>query len=268
MAFDPESAFGIGQKIGKSKQSSLGRTSDYMSDLFKERDKQETKTTPMELLMLKSSIQSPLDKARIENLEAKTNKLEDPSSNLSVSQQIAKDKRTQAIFDMVESNKVKKGFIERAKTSLPNIPGGRIGKFQIGIMKQFDQDNPILKDWQNLKSVLTDATLMNTAKTKGAISDREMELFAQASANDDLVSVSRMGDALDRLKSTLDASEKSAMGSYKQIYNEDPSQWFDENAVPGGNVETGNKKEDARTIYNRLRAQGVPKEEAKIQAGI
>src|SRR3990167_8923139 len=59
MPFDVSEAFGVGQKIGKSKQSSLSRTSDYMSDLFKERDKQESKTTPLELMMLKQAMPQP-----------------------------------------------------------------------------------------------------------------------------------------------------------------------------------------------------------------
>jgi len=45
MPFDPMQGFEVGQKIGSSKKSSLNRTSDYMSDLFKTRDAAETKAS-------------------------------------------------------------------------------------------------------------------------------------------------------------------------------------------------------------------------------
>lgn len=53
MAFDPMQGFEVGQKIGASKKSSLNRTSDYMSDLTKERDKQDSKVNPFELFAAK-----------------------------------------------------------------------------------------------------------------------------------------------------------------------------------------------------------------------
>ena len=267
MAYDPGQFFKSGQEVGKSKQSSLSRTSDYMSELFKKRDEEATKTSPMELLMYKNMMDqnkpsTPLDTARIENLEAKTRKLEDPSSNLSVSQQIAKDKRTQALFDITENNKLKKGFIDRAKTSLPNIPSGQIGKFKIGIMKQFDPSNPILADWQNLKSVLMDATLMNIGRTKGAISDKEMQEFQTAAANDDLVSVSRMGDALDRLRGSMDAQEFAARQSYKQIYGEDPASFLDDDFSGSSSNRTGNVEQDYDDFVDNLIDQGTDEKTA------
>ena len=57
MAYDPGQFFEAGQKVGKSKQSSLSRTSDYMSDLFKERDKEQSKINPLELIIAKQAIQ-------------------------------------------------------------------------------------------------------------------------------------------------------------------------------------------------------------------
>ncbi len=56
MAFDPMQGFEIGQKIGASKKSSLNRTSDYMSDLTKERDKERSKINPLELFMAKQAL--------------------------------------------------------------------------------------------------------------------------------------------------------------------------------------------------------------------
>lgn len=69
MAIDPMQAFQAGQKMGKDKQSSLGRTSDYMSDLFKERDKSDTKVNPIELAVLKQSLVAP-EKQKDRDLKA------------------------------------------------------------------------------------------------------------------------------------------------------------------------------------------------------
>ena len=249
MAFDPMQGFEVGQKIGKSKGSAFGGTAQYMSDLTAQRDKEKTKVNPLELAILKQTMQSPLQKSQMELNEAKTAKLEDPSSNLSVSQQIAKDKRTQALFDITETNKLKKGFIDRAKKSLPNIPGGWAGKLQIGVMKNLDPNNPILADWQNLKSVLMDATLMNIGRTKGAISDKEMAAFQTAAANDDLVSVSRMGDALDRLRGAMDADEFAKKQTYKQLYGEDPDTFLGQAQETGNPVDIKEKYAKALSKY-------------------
>lgn len=137
----------------------------------------------------------------------------------------AKDKRTEELFGMFETNSVKRDMIDKAKTSLPNVPQGLIGKGQMWWMKNFDPNNATLTDWQNVKAVLTDAQLMKTAMTKGAISDKEMGLLGQAAANDDVQSVARMKPVIDRLSSFLDADEDAALGGYKRMYGEDPGQW-------------------------------------------
>ncbi len=260
MAFDPMQGFEVGQKIGASKKSSLNRTSDYMSELFKTRDAQETKSDTgidkaLKVAMVKNAFPSELQKSQVDLNQAKTAKLEDPSANLSVSQQMAKDRRTQALIEMTETNKLKKGFIDKAKTSLPNIPAGIAGKFKIGLMKQMDPNNPILADWQNLKSVLMDATLMNIGRTKGAISDKEMAAFQTAAANDDLVSVSRMGNALDRLRSSMDTQEFAAKESYKQIYGEDPDSFL-------GSMETNQNPASIKDKYAKALSQYPAKKKA------
>jgi len=101
-----------------------------------------------------------------------------------------------------------------------------LNAFKIGLMKNFDPQNPILGDWQNLKSVLTDSQFLKSAMLKGAISDFEQKSLADAAANDDLISVSRMGTALKKLGEYMDAEESALKGAYKQNYNEDPNNWF------------------------------------------
>jgi hypothetical protein len=151
---------------------------------------------------------------------------EKPSTELTGGQKLAKDKATNEIFTTLEDNKVKRQLIKQAQQSSEKIRGGLFGKLQKNWMGQFDPNNPLLGDWQNIKMVLTDATLMNTAKTKGAISDMEMLEFMKAAANDDVASFMRMKPVFEKLLMVLDADEKAKVGAYKQNYGEDPSGWF------------------------------------------
>lgn len=76
MPYDPMEGFQVGQAIGKGKKSSLSRTSDYMSDLFKERDKEEggmDKLLKGELF--KSMITSPKEQAMTDYYNASTKAL-------------------------------------------------------------------------------------------------------------------------------------------------------------------------------------------------
>lgn len=156
-----------------------------------------------------------------EQAQAKREKLEQ-----SPIYQENKNKRLEKLYGLVEGNKVKKEQITSARDATGRIATGIGGKLQRGWMKFFDSDNPQLQDWQKIKMVLTDATLMNTAKTKGAISDREMELFQKAAADDDVASIAAMKPVFDKLVSSLDADEAASMGSFERMYGEDPREYL------------------------------------------
>jgi len=169
---------------------------------------------------------------------------------LTPARQAVKDKKITELFGQFETNKVKRGMIDDAEKALPNVPQGFGGKLRVMGAKMFNPNDPILGDWQKLKSVLTDAQLMNTAKTKGAISDQEMKLFAQAAANDDLVSLERVRPIIAKLKGFLEADENAAVGSFKRVYNEDPMEWpemqqFGGGARGGANLPRFNTPEEA-----------------------
>lgn len=144
---------------------------------------------------------------------------------LSPMQEMRKAKATDDLYSTFEQNKVKRQMLANAEKSLPNVPTGILGKMKVGYMKNFDPGNPILNDWQNVKMIGTDAQLMNTALTKGAISDQEMKLFSQAAANDDITSVQRLKPVLEKLKQFINAEESAKVGSYRKNYGEDPMQW-------------------------------------------
>jgi hypothetical protein len=96
-----------------------------------------------------------------------------------------------------------------------------------GWEKNVNPEAPELQDWQIVKSVLMDEQLMQTAKTKGAISDVEMAMFAEAVANDDLISMKRVLPVLRRALRRINADETSKVKAYKQSHGEDPYSWQD-----------------------------------------
>ena len=86
MPYDPMEGFQIGQAIGKSKRSSLSRTSDYMSDLSKERDKEGGELDKLfKSELLKSMITSPKEQAMTDYYKASTKALGGQSNPQDVS---------------------------------------------------------------------------------------------------------------------------------------------------------------------------------------
>ena len=155
----------------------------------------------------------------------------------------AKNKRTEELYATFENNKVNRDMIANAEDSLSRLQGGIVGKVKMDLMKNLDPNNPLLQDWQNVKMVLTDAQLLNTAKTKGAISDPEMELFAKAAANDDLTSIPRIIPVLNKLKEFLDAEEQMQVNTFKRLYGEDPMQWEELQNLRGGNQQQAQQEQ-------------------------
>jgi len=189
------------------------------------------------------------------------------SDGLTPGQRTAKDKQTDEIFGLVETNKVQREGVKKAKESLQNIPTGLSGKIKIGLMKAFNPENATLQDWQNVKSALTEAQLRYTQKTKGAISDKEMGMFAQAVANDDLASVARMAPQLDKLLNFMDAEENAQFGSYQKKYGEDARTWFGE----GSEGETNTVPEWAvgnEDFYNEAKKFNYTDEEIMKKLGV
>lgn len=267
MAYNLLDAFSVGQKIGKAKRSTFGMTSDDLMENFKTDREATSKIGPTLVgALFKEKLErdrptSELDKSTMAKNYALADKASNPQE-LSPSLQAQKDKRIQGIFDTFEGNQIKRNKLQKASASMSKIPTGLAGKVQTMWMKSMDPNNPIMTDWQNVKSVLTDAQLQNVAKTKGAISDREMELFAQAAANDDLMSVARMKPVLQAMENAINSSEQSAVGSYRQIYQDDPLQWpeMQQYQNSGSNMSPANSspQDGARKrLEEKLRQKGL-----------
>lgn len=151
-----------------------------------------------------------------------TGKKEAASSTLPPALQKAKDKRAEDFIKIHENRRLKSDRLNAAEDALKKMPTGLAGKVITKYKSMMDPNDPVLAAWQKVKSVLTDATLMNTANTKGQISDKEMEEFKKAAANDELISPQRIGVILKILKDDLEEKESSAAKTYQYLYKEDP----------------------------------------------
>jgi len=146
---------------------------------------------------------------------------------LSPTLQRMKDKRLEDVVSTIETNNVRRSAIQEAYDAAKKINSGLYGKVKRGMLKNIKPDSPLLGDWQKIKMVLTDAQLTYTAKTKGAISDREMALFADAAANDDLFNMPAIMPVFKKLLNFINAEEKGKATTYKKLYKEDPYMWSD-----------------------------------------
>jgi len=234
---DPLGFFTAGQEMGKAKRSPLSRTTSSIMDTFDkeiENDMAMRKLMAVEGYKHKLKNEGPigaLDQSRIDLNTARKEKLENPEENMSPGMIIQKNKATENLFNLYEDTKLKKAKISSVKDSLKRLPQGLAAKIQTGWMKNFDPNNPIMKDWQSVKDILMDAQLQKVGKTKGAISDREMDSFATAVANDDLISVARMSHVLDAMQNAAESGLGAAMGSYQQNYREDPRKFLETNPL-------------------------------------
>jgi hypothetical protein len=165
-----------------------------------------------------------------------------PEDKRNMRLEVLKPKKIQEVYDTVNSNNVLRGNVTQALDSATRIGTGLGGKIKYSYLKNFKPNDPVLADWQNVKSMLTDTQLLYTAKTKGAISDREMELFANAAANDDLKSLPEIQSVLSRMVQKLNANEDTVINSYKQSFGENPLDWEDLKSNRGKSVSYGNTK--------------------------
>lgn len=140
---------------------------------------------------------------------------------LPASVQSLKIKTLADVKNTIETNKVQRDRIEEAKKAIDKIPSGRVGKISMIATRNFDPDNPVLGEWQKVKQVLTDDTLLNTARTKGAISDQEMELFKESAANNDLMAKPALRVVFDKLTKFINAEEKAKVDAYNESFGDE-----------------------------------------------
>lgn len=163
-------------------------------------------------------------KTKEEAIELANAQAEAKASTLTPSQRKLKDQNVKDYLSTAKTNAVKRQMINDVSSIIDEIPQGKLGSFSVGMMGLKGTD-PMLEKIQKVKMVLTDAQLLNTAKTKGAISDKEMQLFADAAANNDF-SAKRIKPVLKKLLDFMEADESAMRDSFIINYGEDPAEYL------------------------------------------
>jgi hypothetical protein len=135
---------------------------------------------------------------------------------------------TSELLATVRGNEYTNQRIDDALKAVEKLPSGALGKLEIGAKKWFNAKNPLLGEWQKVKALLTDTQLLYTAKTKGAISDPEMELFRQAAANDDMGALPQIKVVLDGMRMRLRMDEQAKREAYMRNYGIPPEDVLNE----------------------------------------
>lgn len=133
---------------------------------------------------------------------------------------LRKIKDTSELNEMAKQTKLTQQYVGEALDSLNRIPTGRAGMMKVRLLMEADPNNPLLADWQKIKSILSKIQLGQLQFTKGAISDNEMEFFGTAVANDDLTSAPRIKVILDRAMRETQADLITKNKSYRENYGD------------------------------------------------
>lgn len=171
--------------------------------------------------------ESPVGYIKIGNKILPDKTFVNPNEKESPLVSLRKEKSINSIYDTVSNANLNIDRIDSGIKSIENIPQGLPGMIKLGWMKAFDTKNPTLSDWQNMKSLLTDAQLQKTAKTSGSISDFEMKEFAKSVANDDLASVARQTNVLNAFRKAIISEQESKLNQFRRSFKEDPREWDD-----------------------------------------
>ena len=164
-----------------------------------------------------------LKRAQAEYYKARSGVVSSGGTVLTPSLKRQKVIETGKLVSTTNRNALTKQYITDAVSNLDKIPAGQIGSINVNMLQRFDPNNPVLGDWQKVKSLLSDIQLGKLQFTKGAISDREMEFFAKAVANDDILNFPRIKFILDKAVNEMNVEEKSLKESYYINYGELPN---------------------------------------------
>lgn len=190
------------------------------------------------------------------------------------------NKRTEKLITKLTDSYVTRETIANVEDALTRLSSGLYGKVGRGFAKNLAPDSPGLEDYQKVKSFLTDVTLGKMEKLKGAASERDMMLLQAASADDELLSSPRVRSVIKDLVRKLDADDTASMATYKRLYGEDPAEWEEVKALMEKMQNRPDPMEKLKALnpynkitpkqreqYNKLRASGMSKEEARKKVG-
>ncbi len=258
--------FQVGQAVGKSRRSSLANTSEYMSGLTAERDKQKTKTSPLELLMLKQAIQPA---SGVYSWNPTTGKLEQEASVPKGS--IVRNTTTREDIEDKESAKknitgagAQSSAINAAMQAAKSARNVKNILFPDGTPNSFRSDIATMKSpFLGRPTLSKDA--QNVAREYGIALDLYNRQVTGAAFNQD-----EFNRRLDQFRVNLLSNPEAAFDSLSRLeeLNNDYLKIADPSNMYHQSDSSVAEQKDPRTLYNELRSQGVPRDEAKMQAGL
>jgi hypothetical protein len=166
-----------------------------------------------------------------------------------------KNMDTTKLIQTVRRNEKTNIRAQEVLDDLDKIPTGALGSANIKYLNLIGSKDPILGKWQKMKSLLSDIQLGKLQFTKGAISDREMEWFARAVANDDISSYPRIKETLTRAMDENITEGESLKAAYQKNYDEDPDELLSSESV---NKPTGTNVKEIAPGYSSDEWEVVP----------
>ena len=205
---------------------------DYQKLIFAENLKRQSENDPNSLDYQTKQANINFTKERTKLAEA--GYVQDENGKITKVAEVKPESSTERIFKRkeldelaaeAENTRQQSGLVENAIPAIQNIDRGFVANAKRSWNKFFGQDNPDLADWQSLKSILTGIQLDMSDRTKGAISDREMETFQKAVANDDFATAMQQTKVLNAYYNKIHGRLDSKMSAYEDMFNEDPRQF-------------------------------------------
>lgn len=286
MAYDPMQGFQIGQAVGKAKGSAYGSTAKHLSDLEIERDKNRTKTSPLELMMIKQSMPQP--DTGVYSWNPLSGKLE---------QEASVPKGSIVRNTLGEEDLIRKAEIQRESQVVAKTMdvGGKLGtavKRLNLINNQLNEalpavsKNPFIQRIAGPAAVIGAKTgLMPNPKLMalkknirpigiqmirafgevGNLTETEQTSAIDTVQNEGLTTEER----LDSVRQFAEFALAGARPEAIEFMRKDPGIM---EIIKDLNINIGSNAQipasDPRELYNQFREQGLSKEEAKAKAGL
>lgn len=276
MAYDPMQGFQIGQAIGKAKGSAYGGTAKHMSDLTAERDKQKSKVSPLELMMIKQSMPQP--DTGVYSWNPLSGKLEKEASvpkgsvvrNTTTEDDLRRKYSVRNEFESPTEGEVKTGVNAEETMALAN-------KLKASLMDPESFSPTKIKG--ALPFGMFDKKAQEFKLTRGDLADRILRLRSGAQINESefkrlsqlLPTVWRYDEVDVQKLSDFEKEFGKVANRINQGYKWNGNTFTKDNSNPstqGTQNSNPDMPTDPKELYNQLREQGLSREEAKKQAGL
>jgi hypothetical protein len=135
--------------------------------------------------------------------------------------------KTEEIYKTVEENKYIRQNLDNVEKALEKVDPSWMGTVKEKYLQVRDPNNPLLADFQLIRTFATDETLLQSMKLKGAISDREIQMLKDAAAGSKIATRPQLKAIIEKARRNIEQSESAKIKSFKKNFGEDPTQWDD-----------------------------------------